>query len=416
VSATVVLAAFDVLQYPQGGGHFSAFLQYVHGLRAQGCDVWWLEELSSSGDSESDRCTAEQLCARLAGAGLPDRLIVYSGRLEKQRRWLTRSAAEAEAVITRAELLLNFHYEIDAELIARFRRTALVDIDPGLLQLWIAGGHLEVAAHDHYFTTGDTVGTPDAMFPSCGLDWIHLRPPVSIEQWPYARERPAGPFTTVSGWSNDEWVPDATDGEWYPNSKRASFLEYLSLPALAEPPLELALSVDASEREDVALLERNGWRVRTASGVAGTPASYHAYVRSSAGEFSCAKPSCMRLRNAWVSDRTICYLASGRPAVVQDTGPSESLDGGRGVLRFSTLEQAADALGSVCADYENQRSAAREVAETYFDARDVARRILDATLGAGASVRTPPASPLAFPDRENPETRYGGTVRSECAQ
>lgn len=411
-----MLSAFDVLQYPQGGGHFSAFLQYVHGLRAQGCDVWWLEEFSSSGDSESDRCVAERLCARLAGAGLPDRLIVYSGRLEQERRWLTPSAAEAEAVIARAELLLNFHYEIDAELIARFRRTALVDIDPGLLQLWIAGGHLEVAAHDHYFTTGDTVGTPEAMFPSCGLDWIHIRPPVSIEQWPYARERPAGAFTTVSSWSSEEWVPDATDGEWYENSKRGSFLEYLSLPALAKVPLELALSVDDSEREDVALLERNGWRVRTAADVTATPAAYRAYVKGSAGEFSCAKPSCMRLRNAWVSDRTICYLASGRPAVVEDTGPSESLDGGRGVLRFSTLEQAAEALGSVCADYETQRSAAREVAETYFDARDVAGRILDATLGAGASARTLPAGPLALPDRENPEPRDCHKVRSECSR
>jgi hypothetical protein len=404
VGATVVVSAFDVLQYPQGGGHFSAFLQYVHGLRAQGCDVWWLEELRPSGDSESDRRTAAQLSARLAGAGLPDRLIVYSGRRERERCWLTCGTAEAEAVIERAELLLNFHYEIDAELLARFRRTALVDIDPGLLQLWIAGGYLEVAAHDLYFTTGDTVGTPEAMFPSCGFDWIHIRPPVSIEQWPYAREEAADVFTTVSSWSSDEWVPDAADGEWYPNSKRGSFLEYVSLPRLANVPLELALSVDESEHEDMALLERNGWRVRTAADVTATPAAYRAYVNCSVGEFSCAKPSCMRLRNAWVSDRTICYLASGRPAVVQDTGPSESLDGGRGVLRFSTLEQAAEALGSVCADYENQRSAAREVAETYFDAREVARSILDAALGASPSPRALAASPAALPDGQNPES------------
>lgn len=383
MSATIVLSAFDVLQYPRGGGHFSAYLQYVHGLRAHGCDVWWLEELSSTGDSDADRRTAEQLSARLADEGLPGRLIVYSSLLTHGCCWLTPGAAEAEAVIARAELLLNFRYEIDPDLLARFRRTALVDIDPGLLQLWIAGGHLQIAPHDFYFTTGDTVGTSAARFPSCGLDWIHIRPPVSLDEWPYAREEAAQVFTTVSGWSSDEWLPDADacDGAWYPNSKRASFLEYLSLPRFANVPLELALSVDDSEREDVSLLEHNGWRVRIAADVAGVPAAYRAYVKSSAGELSCAKPSCMRLRNGWVSDRTICYLASGRPAVVQDTGPNESLDGGLGVLRFSTLEQAAEALGSACADYENHRSAAREVAETYFDARDVARRILDATLG-----------------------------------
>jgi hypothetical protein len=412
VGPTVVLSAFDVLQYPQGGGHFSAFLQYVHGLRAQGADVWWLEELASSSDAESDRRTAAELSARLGAAGLPDRLIAYSGRRLEERRWLTGSAAEAETVIARAELLLNFHYEIDSELLAMFPRTALVDIDPGLLELWIAGRHLNVPAHDLYFTTGDTVGTPEAMFPSCGFDWIHIRPPVSIEQWPYAREEPADVFTTVSSWSSDEWVPEASGEEWYANSKRASFLEYLSLPRLAKAPLELALSIDESEREDVALLERDGWRVRTAADVTATPAAYRAYVKGSAGEFSCAKPSCMRLRNAWVSDRTVCYLASGRPAVVQDTGPSESLDGGRGVLRFSTLEQAAEALGSIRADYEGHRSAAREVAETYFDARDVARRILDAAFGEGPARRALAADPVALPDGQSP----GSPVRTPAAE
>jgi glycosyltransferase involved in cell wall biosynthesis len=151
------------------------------------------------------------------------------------------------------------------------------------------------------------------------------------------------------------------------------------------------------------MLEGNGWRVRRAADVTATPSAYRAYVRSSAGEFSCAKPSCMRLRNSWVSDRTICYLASGRPAVVQDTGPSESLDGGRGVLRFSTLEQAAEALASVRSDYEGHRSAAREVAETYFDARDVARRILDGALG-------PAPTPLGSPPVGLPGG--GGRVRA----
>jgi hypothetical protein len=408
VGPTIVLSAFDVLQYPEGGGHLSAFLQYVHGLRAEGCDVWWLEELSASGDRESDRRTAGRLSARLAAAGLPDRLIVYSGRSEQERCWLAPGAAEAEAVIARAELLLNFHYEIDAELLARFRRTALVDIDPGLLQLWIAGGDLEVAAHDLYFTTGDTVGTAEAKFPSCGLGWMHIRPPVSLEQWSYAREEPADAFTTVSSWSSDEWVPDAADGEWYPNSKRSSFLEYASLPGLANVALELALSIDASEHDDVALLGRNGWRVRVAAEVIATPAAYRSYVRCSAGEFSCAKPSCIRLQNGWVSDRTVCYLASGRPVVVQDTGPSESLDGGRGVLRFSTLEQAAQALDFVRADYRRQRSAAREVAETYFDARAVAQSILNAALGGSASPRALQASPLALADGQNP----GSPLRS----
>ena len=383
MAATVVLSAFDVLQFPQGGGHFSAFLQYVHGLRAQGCEVWWLERLSSSGDRDADVRKAAELSGRLGAAGLPDRLIVYAGDREAERAWLTLDAGEVEAVIARADLLLNFFYELDAEMLARFRRTALVDIDPGLLQMWISEGELEVAAHDLYFTTGETVGTPAAAFPSCGIEWTHIRPPVSTEQWPLAHGQPTRGFTTVSSWWSDEWAADGKGG-FYENSKRASFMEYVELPRRVPVALELSLSVDDSEGEDIEMLRGKGWWVSRASEVTGTPAAYHAYVRSSAGEFSCAKPSCMHLQNAWVSDRTICYLASGRPAVVQDTGPNRYLDGGSGVMRFSTPEEAQAALEEVHGDYAHHRAAARELAVAHFDARKIAGEILEAALGSPA--------------------------------
>jgi hypothetical protein len=385
VGPTVVLSAFDVLRYPQGGGHFSAYLQYVDGLRAQGCEVWWLERLAAAGDRAADERTAAALSERLGAAGLPGRLILYAGNREAERRWLT-PGAEAEAVLARAELLLNFYYEIDPELLARFRRTALVDIDPGLLQLWMARGELRVAAHDLYFTTGETVGTPAARFPSGGLDWIHIRPPVSLERWPAAAAAPELGFTTVSSWSSEEWATDGAGEDWYLNSKRASFLEYLELPARVPVALELSLSIDESEGDDVALLERKGWSVRRASAMTATPAAYRSYVQRSAGEFSCAKPSCMRLQNAWVSDRTVCYLASGRPAVVQYTGPSSYLDGGLGVLRFSSPAEAARALAEVHARYAEHSAAARELAAEHFDARKVAAEILDAALSAGEPV------------------------------
>jgi len=381
MEATVVLSAFDVLQFPMGGGHFSAYLQYVYGLQDAGCEVWWLERIGSSGDPERNRRVAGELSARLGAAGLPDRLIVYTGSSEEEVSYLTMDVKEAEALLGRADLLLNFNYAIHPDILRRFRRTALVDIDPGLLQLWISNGDLTVAPHDVHFTTGDTVGTPAARFPSAGLDWIHIRPPVSLDQWPVASQAPRAEFTTVSSWWSDEWATDGEESLWYENSKRASFIEFVRLPELAAVPLELALNVDESERPDIELLERHGWRVRRAEEVAPTPAAYRDYVRTSAGEFSCAKPSCMHLQNGWVSDRTICYLASGRPAVVQDTGPSASLDGGSGILRFSTVEEAAAALDAVAADYGAHCSAAREVAETYFDARKVASGILDAALG-----------------------------------
>jgi hypothetical protein len=164
------------------------------------------------------------------------------------------------------------------------------------------------------------------------------------------------------------------EGEEYPNDKRTSFLEFIDVPRLSGMPLELATNLD--DEDDRVLLEDAGWRLHDSASVR-TPDDYRDYVRSSRGEFSCAKPSCMRLQNAWVSDRTICYLASGRPAVVQDTGPSRILEHEHGVQRFRTPAEAADALRRVDRDYDAHALAARAIAETTFDGARVVGTVLE---------------------------------------
>jgi glycosyltransferase involved in cell wall biosynthesis len=183
----------------------------------------------------------------------------------------------------------------------------------------------------------------------------------------------------VSAWDASDWIVDGEEN--YENTKRVAFLEFADLPRLTTQPLELALFL-RHERDfaDQRELEQRGWRIRHSREVAATPETYQAYLQQSRGEFSCAKRSCMKFQNAWVSDRTICYLASGKPVVVQDTGPSEFLPNGEGMFRFSTAQQAAAAFETINADYERHCRAARELAETYFDARQVAEKILSHTL------------------------------------
>src|SRR5207249_3653243 len=137
----------------------------------------------------------------------------------------------------------------------------------------------------------------------------------------------------------------------------------------------------ADEAEEKKMLERLGWEVVHAQSVASTPGEYQQFIRQSRGEFSSAKPSCMKLQNAWVSDRTLCYLASGRPAVVQHTGASRFLPDARGLLRFRDIEEAAKYLDMVAADYPRQCRLARELAEEFFDAREVVARVLERALG-----------------------------------
>ncbi|MBO0888736.1 glycosyltransferase, partial [Candidatus Bathyarchaeota archaeon] len=226
------------------------------------------------------------------------------------------------------------------------------------------------------------------------LSWINIRPPVDLEHWPYRFDPKCEAFTTISSWDSTDWLLDGS--EMYENTKRVAFLEFADLPRLTRQPLELALFMkNPRDMKEWKELEDRCWRVRHSGEVAATPEQYQAYIQQSRGEFSCAKPSCMKFQNAWVSDRTLCYLASGKPVVVQNTGPSMFLPDGEGMFRFTNLEQAAKAFTVINADYERHCRAARRLAETQFDARRVMERILSFALNSGALVRerTEPLSP-----------------------
>jgi len=380
---TVVISPHNVVNFPAGAGHFWVYMQYAQGLRQLGCDVYWLENFRSSGNEVQDAAALSTFVTRMEPYGLGGKLIVYVSRGQTGAsgvpyEYVGMTRSEAEAIFDQADVLLNFHYAMDPALLARFRRTALVDIDPGLLQFWISRGQLSVHPHDCYFTTGETVGTPAALFPDCGLAWIHIRPAVCLDRWPYAYDPHDATFTTVSIWDSDDWIVDGS--EVYENTKRIAFLQFAELPRMTSQALELALYLGDRDVEDRYVLESHGWRVHHSREVARTPEMYQSYIQQSRGEFSCAKPSCMKFQNAWVSDRSLCYLASGKPVVVQHTGPSAFLPNGEGMFRFSTLKEAADALAAINADYERHCRSAREIAEAYFDAKQVAASILNFSL------------------------------------
>lgn len=380
--ATVIVSSDSVLRFPQGGGHFWVYMQYIHALRRAGCDVYWMERLRRGSDPAWDEWALSAFLERTRDFGLAGRVLLYEADDDGRAvRWLGGSRA-AEATLRRADLLLNFHYELHPSLLELPQRTALVDIDPGLLQVWMSAGQLAVHPHDTYLTIGETVGTPTARFPDCGVTWTHITPPVCLDLWQYSHDAACKAFTTVASWWSGLWVRVVEDGreDLYDNRKRAAFLPLLELPRHTRQPLELALLLADCDAADRCKLEDSGWRIRDSRDVAGTPAKYQQYVRQSRGELSAAKPSCIRLQNAWVSDRTVCYLASGKPVVVQDTGPSTFLRHGEGMFRFKTVAEAAAALEAVNADYERHCRAARDIAEAYFDANRVIERILEVTL------------------------------------
>src|SRR5438876_7661281 len=282
---TVVICPFNVVNFPPGGGHFWVYMQYTLGLRQLGCDVYWMEQFRRSGNDETDEAALATFRARMERLGMGGKLILHtdggpSGAARLPREYLGLSRAEAEAIFEGADLLLNFHYAISPALLARFRCTALVDIDPGLLQFWISRGQLNVPRHDVYFTLGENVGTPGGKIPDCGLRWQRIRPAVCLERWPSVTDSACEAFTTVSIWDSSDWIVDAE--ETYENTKRVAFLEFADLPRLTKQPLELALFL-RTERDlaDGRDLEGRGWRIRHSREVAAKPEMYQTYIQRS---------------------------------------------------------------------------------------------------------------------------------------
>ena len=376
MTLTICLAPAHTIAYPNGGGHFWVYLQWALGLRALGCDVIWLEQIDPADPVEETRRNVTILRERLARWDLANALAFTTPAGAAPPGDVATGALDFETA-AQANLLLNLWHSLPAEVVRRFRRSALIDTDPGLLQTWMTNGSVKVAPHDVYFTIGETVGTPRALFPDCGLQWIYTPVPVFLPEWPAMPPEGAAAYTTVAHWWGGKFEHDGTT---FWNEKRVAFLDYLELPARARVRLEVAVCLAQCFDECRQLMEPHGWRVREAWDVSSTLEAYRAYIQRSRGEFSCAKPAYVRLETAWISDRTLCYLASGRPAVVQHTGRSKFLPDGEGLFRFRSLDEAAAALCAAEADYEYHCRQARALVEEHFDARRVVARVLERAL------------------------------------
>jgi hypothetical protein len=374
--STRVCLLVNTLSCPKSGGLHWVYLNWALGLRALGCQVIWLERVALDRPAHETHAGIIDLKSRLDRYGLAESVALCTHTGVPLPNSMAQECLDFEAAVE-TDLLLNLAYGITPELMRRFRRSALLDIDPGYLQLWMSNGQTNIAPHDVYFTIGETVGKSGARFPDAGLKWQYTPPCVALDWWPPRQAEADAPFTTVTHWSMKRWMKDS--GGVYRDDKRTGFLPFLDLPGSTAQPLELALVLGRNEADERAALEQRGWRLRNAYAVASTPWDYRRYVQNSFGEFSCAKPTYVRLETAWISDRTICYLASGKPAVVQHTGASRFPDSG-GLFRFRDMREAKHALEKVVTDYERQCSLARRLAEEHFDARKVVGSVLERAL------------------------------------
>jgi hypothetical protein len=249
----------------------------------------------------------------------------------------------------------------------RIPARAFIDSDPAFTQLAIAKGvdwYVEFfRGFTHLFTFGANVGTPASTLPDGGFTWHHTWQPVSLDEWATDAPPRNRRFSTVMTWQIASFADIG-------GNKDQQFLRVIDLPARLGDRFELAVNGPHT------LLREHGWRTVDAMQVSKGLFDYQAFIQGSYAEFGVAKHTYVTTRSGWFSDRTECYLASGRPAIVQDTGWSMHLPSGEGLFAFDDPVGAVAALEAVDRDYDRQARLAREVARGHFDARVVLPRLL----------------------------------------
>jgi len=241
----------------------------------------------------------------------------------------------------------------------------------------VAAGGLSIGDHHAYLTVGANIGKSDSEIPALGVKWRPFRPFVYLPMWPVAQGRDRNaPFTSITQWTWEElpWRGKTVDA-----SKRSAYLKYLRLPTVARRPFELAANIGFKDPAgDHALLRRNGWRVVDPNEVASSPQRYQQYIRASRAEFMCPKPLHVELKTGWFSDRSVAYLASGRPVLAEDTGFGQSVPSDAGLIDFRDIDQASAGVSEIDANYERHCRAARQLAEDLFDSQTCLRAMLSA--------------------------------------
>ena len=369
---------------PHQGGAIWAVLQYVLGLRAMGHDVVLLEEV----DDARLPAAATRFRKVAAAFGLAGRAAII-GR--QSRRVAAMSRARLERLLGGADLLLNLSGTLtDERLLARFAQRAYLDLDPGFTQLWHATGQADMgfARHDRFVTIGHGIGAPGSRIPDCGRNWITTPQPVCLDAWPVAESATDGALTTVAHWR--AYGSLHHDGVHY-GQKAHALRPLVGLPRRCGARFRLALGIDPAERDDLQALYREGWELVDPIAAAGTPSAYREFIGSSWAEFGLAKLGYVEARCGWFSDRSVCYLASGRPVVAQDTGFPAWLPAGEGVLAFRDAAGVQSAIEALRSRYGAHRRAARELAETVFRSD----RVLEELLGRlAAPMKAERAAPV----------------------
>jgi hypothetical protein len=357
-----IVVAGSLAQPPLYGGHAWVFLNWLLGFRRLGFDVLFLDRASPEADER-------RLAELLSPHGIAHALV---GHGPTPRELVDR--------VSGSRFLLNvMGFLEDEALLAAAPQRVFLDLDPGFPQMWRELGLADVlAGHDDFVSVGGNVGRDGCGVPTCGYDWITTKQPVVLDLWPPATGDPAR-FVTVGAWRGP-FAPVEYGGTTY-GLRVHEFRKFVELPERVDAEFEAALDIHPADETDIELLRSHGWNLLDPVAATGDPERYQSLVQRAGAEFGVAKNIYVETRSGWFSDRTACFFASGKPALVQDTGLDGLLPLGEGLLAYRTLDEAVAGVEAIRSDYERHALAARTLAEEHFDSDRVLGRLLE-ELGA----------------------------------
>lgn len=340
---TIVIAA-SLAQKPRHGGHTWAILQYLLGFRRLGWNVLFLDHLDPAMcvDAEWRKpCAVEQslnlryLRETMEHFGLGD---AYSLVYNRGERFFGVTREQVIDRTRRSAFLLNvMGFLTDEDILGAAPRRVFLDIDPGFGQMWRALGlHDLFAGHDDYVTIAENIGQAGCAIPTCGLEWIATRQPVVLEHWQPCDGTYSDLFTSVASWRG-AYGPVEYQGRTY-GLRVHEFRKFFDLPRRSGQRFQLALDIHPADVSDLTRMATSGWSLVDPKVVASDPWTYRAFIQNSKAEFGVAKNMYVQAASGWFSDRSICYLASGKPVLVQDTGLAHLYPTGRGLVTFATME------------------------------------------------------------------------------
>lgn len=379
----VVIVSGALANKLHNGGATWTRLSWALGLKALGFEVAFIEQIRGDCcvDDAGRPCAFEESANRAYfrdvtepfGFSALATLICDDG----SSHGLT--ATERDDLVRSADALVNITGHWTHPQMGKIPRRIYIDLDPGYTQFWHAAGNPgpRLEGHNVFYTVGENIGRPDCPIPTCGIPWRPIRQPVVLKEWPACPPAEPGPFSTVASWRGP-YGPAQYAGQTY-GQKVHEFRKFIDLPRRVSRRFEIALDIHPADERDRLALRDHGWHVLDPGVVASGPDAFRRYIQASGAEFSVAQGIYVETRSGWFSDRSVRYLASGKPVLVQDTGFGRNLPVGEGLLTFRTVEEAVAGAERIARDYATHSRAARAIAETQFDSDRVLGRLLEET-------------------------------------